>query len=533
MRTFAQKQNQPRKRESSTHARPDTATPRLNHREELKLHLQHTMGNQGGQRMLQTPVEELKTALTATASPHFGHDFSRISTRPPVARTIQTKLTINKPGDKYEQEADRVAEHVMRMPEARLQRVCSCGGGCPDCQTEKLAQGRDHLQTKHVDSADRGQRAVTPLVDGVLSAPGQPLDTAARAFMESRFGYDFSQVRVHSDEGAARSARDIAANAYTVGSHIVFGAGQYNPGRAAGGRLLAHELTHVIQQNGAGMLSLQRDERKGESTDKEASQQPAAAKPEPGSAYFHLVVRDPGLDLGGGVRVSDLADAKSRLMRRKVDKPWTLVLSIHASENRLGAQSPPDWQKNAIFYDASDIKELFGGDSAFVAWRDQFGPNRVVLYGCQVTAAFEQTIANNLARGGKATSASGLGEGCKPLATMVTFGVASRLAYDKLAVPEKEKMLSEVQTANTTWGYYGGPPVPNDQVLDFLFKGPNPGSWPQVEVIVKQGDKFVSTKPPIPYWNRLSNSTYLRQCTKAVGNLREHTPKAPTLHEGE
>ena len=82
--------------------------------------------------------------------------------------------------------------------------------------------------------------------------------------------------------------------------------------------------------------------------------------------------------------------------------------------------------------------------------------------------------------------------------------------------------------------YTEGRQLPNDQVLDFLFKGPKPGSWPQVEVIVKRfRNDYVSVKPPIPYWNRLSNSTFLHQCTKAVGNLREHTPTAPRMNEGE
>jgi hypothetical protein len=184
-----------------------------------------------------------------------------------------------------------------------------------------------------------------------------------------------------------------------------------------------------------------------------------------------------------------------------------------------------------VFYDEAAIKSLFGGDSAFVGWRDQYGPSRVVLYGCQVTAAFEQTITDNLARGGKAPTASGLGEGCKPQSTSVTFGVESRRAYDGLADDEKQKMLGEVQAANDTWGYYGGPPVPRDQVIDYLFKGPKSGWWPKVEVIVKQGDQYVSAKPPIAYWNRLSNSTFLRVCTKAVGNLREHTPQAPTMRD--
>jgi Domain of unknown function (DUF4157) len=485
------------------------------------------------QRMLQTDAQESEAELTDTSSPHFGHDFSRIPIHPPAAGAIQTKLAINKPGDAYEKEADHVAERVIYTPEPQLQRACPCGGACPKYSTEQPGQEKESLQTKRVQASDMGQMTAPPSVHEVLRSPGQPLDPATRAFMETRVGYDFSGVGVHSDESAARSARDVAANAYTVGSHIVFGAGQFDPGSGAGGRLLAHELTHVIQQNGAGRLSLQRDERKGEAKEKDASQQSAPAKPEPGTAYFHIVVRDRGLDLGGGVLVSDLADAKTKLMHRKVDKPWTLVLAIHASENRLGAQSPPDWQKNAIFYDESAIKTLFGGDNAFVAWRDQFGPNRVVLYGCQVTAAFEQTIADNLARGGKAPSALGLGEGCKPLATTVTFGVDSRRAFHKLSDTEKEKMLGEVQAANKTWGYYGGPPVPNDQVLDYLFKGPKPGSWPQLEVTVKQGNEYVSANPPIPYWNRLSNSTFLRQCTKAVGNLRERTPQAPTIRESE
>ena len=370
-------------------------------------------------------------------------------------------------------------------------------------------------------------------VDEVLAHGGRPLENNVRHDMERRFGHDFSGVRVHSDQAAARSADDVSANAYTVGSHVVFGAGNYQPGSEKGTRLLAHELTHVVQQGSANRLSLQRDENKDKTKSDAANQQPAPAVPDPATAYFHIVVRDPGLDQGGGVLVSDLAAAKTKLMQRRVDKPWTLVLSIHASENRLGAQAPPDWQKNAIFYDDAAIKSLFGGDGAFVGWRDKFGPSRVVLYGCQVTAAFEQTIADNLTRGGKAPTAVGLGEGCKPRADSVTFGVKDRHDYDTLKEPDKSDVLKEVQQANETWGYYGGPPVPKDQVIDYLFKGPNPGHWSQVEVIVKQGDKFDSANPKIPYWNRLSNHTYLQICTKAVGNLRTHTPQAPTIREGE
>jgi hypothetical protein len=86
------------------------------------------------------------------------------------------------------------------------------------------------------------------IVDDGLQSSGQPLDTATRAFMEQRFGHDFSQVRVHTDARAAESARAVNARAYAVGQDIVFGAGQYAARTSAGVRLMAHELTHVLQQ---------------------------------------------------------------------------------------------------------------------------------------------------------------------------------------------------------------------------------------------------------------------------------------------
>ncbi len=93
---------------------------------------------------------------------------------------------------------------------------------------------------------------VPPIVHDVLQSPGQPLDAATRAFMEPRFGQDFSSVRVHTSGQAAESAQAVNALAYTVGSNIVFGTGQYAPGASGGQRLLAHELTHVVQQSHSG-----------------------------------------------------------------------------------------------------------------------------------------------------------------------------------------------------------------------------------------------------------------------------------------
>lgn len=103
------------------------------------------------------------------------------------------------------------------------------------------------LQRKKAGESERDM--VPSIVHEALRSSGKPLDDATRAFMEPRFGHDFSQVRVHIDNVAAQSAEAVQARAYTVGTHLVFGEGEYQPETLSGLHLLAHELTHVIQQS--------------------------------------------------------------------------------------------------------------------------------------------------------------------------------------------------------------------------------------------------------------------------------------------
>jgi Domain of unknown function (DUF4157) len=268
MRTFAQK---PKATQQAASAK-STISGRAHFGQSREvnsiLHMQRTIGNQAVQRMLQTNAEELKAGLIGTPLPHFGRDLSRIPMHTPTAGTIQAKLAIHEPGDEYEQEADRVAERVMRMPEPQLQRACPGGGGCPRCQANQPSHAHEHLQTTRVQARDTGQIAAPPSVHEVLAAPGQPLDPTTQGFLERRFGHDLSKVRVHSGAAAERSARDVSAHAYTVGHNIVFGASRFEPGTHEGRRLLAHELTHVLQQSrSAGNLpSLQRNGPKPGST---------------------------------------------------------------------------------------------------------------------------------------------------------------------------------------------------------------------------------------------------------------------------
>jgi hypothetical protein len=264
-----------------------------------------------------------------------------------VNRLIQAKLKIGQPGDRYEQEADRVADLVMRMPRPRLQRQAE-----PEEEEERLRtkplvgqitrlvqrqvepeeekEEEEPIQAKQADGAllqrqeepeeeeeektlqakplavqisplvqrevelEEGEEVVQtkPLLGQMapvihrqvepeeeeeeeiiqakqdpdwsatvtpnlaariqsLGGGGQPLPASARAFFEPRFGYDFRQVRVHRDAQAAGLAQELEARAFTVGRDVVFGAEQYAPATMAGRRLIAHELTHVIQQAGS------------------------------------------------------------------------------------------------------------------------------------------------------------------------------------------------------------------------------------------------------------------------------------------
>jgi hypothetical protein len=147
---------------------------------------------------------------------------------------LQRKLAINEPGDAHEQEADRVSERVMRMPDTTNTAV---HGNVPGIQLKTAG-------------SNAGSGEAPPIVHDVLRSPGHPLDKSTRDFMEPRFGQDFSNVRVHTDTRAAESAQAVDAKAYTVGNNVVFGPGEFAPGTHEGQKLLGHELTHVVQQSG-------------------------------------------------------------------------------------------------------------------------------------------------------------------------------------------------------------------------------------------------------------------------------------------
>jgi hypothetical protein len=233
---------------------------------------------------------------SATINPAgIGHSLGRISLLAPASATVQTKLSIGRSNDTHEQEADRVAEQIMHMPQpstafdgstARPGVFPTIQGVCTVCEEElprrpSEEDGEVILRTKpqaglitpltqrpgglrHQSKLPNAQSTVPPTIQCRITAlrgNGQPLSRSEREFFEPRFGVDFSRVRIHANQRESEVARAVGARAFTVGSDIFLGRGQYAPQSADGRRLLAHELTHVVQQTRTSRPAvLQREE---------------------------------------------------------------------------------------------------------------------------------------------------------------------------------------------------------------------------------------------------------------------------------
>lgn len=161
----------------------------------------------------------------------FGTDFSHVPVHSRSPVIIQAKLTINAPGDVYEQEADRIADQVLITP------------------THQVVGGKP-MNIQRFAGQPAGQIGSVPAsVDRAIASPGRPLEPVLRRDMEQRFGHDFSGVRVHTGLKAVESALELNAQAFTTGHHVIFGGGRYTPETTSGKTLLVHELTHVVQQS--------------------------------------------------------------------------------------------------------------------------------------------------------------------------------------------------------------------------------------------------------------------------------------------
>ncbi len=227
MQGLAQRQSQQRDSRLLVPARQNRSNSRPASMTNMFPINQQPMSNQAAQRF----AESCPLTLPSPGRCPYG---GICHTCPPK---VQAKLKISQPGDKYEQEADRIAEQVMRMPD-------------PDSLQKKEIIGETQLSgnQRSIVSQTSAPSHLPSIVKEMMNSSGRPLDITARAYFEPRFGYDLSRVRVYGDSQASDSARMLKAVAYTVGKNIVLRDGYGVLSSYFGKRLLAHELTHVIQQ---------------------------------------------------------------------------------------------------------------------------------------------------------------------------------------------------------------------------------------------------------------------------------------------
>lgn len=225
MQTFALKRNAPRQAESALSGRTHPA-----------------------RRSPDASAADVKGSPTAPGTASFGHDFSRMPVYPKAPAKAGATLAVNAPGDVHEQEADRVADRIMSMPSSGAGVVQRQGIRDGKEDAGGVAGGRRGDEAE--EETDIGGHAAGHAVSLPSLGAGSPLPASERKFMEPRFGHSFADVRVHADSRANAMASSLGARAFALGNDIVFGPGERGGSSGADRRLLAHELTHVVQQRG-------------------------------------------------------------------------------------------------------------------------------------------------------------------------------------------------------------------------------------------------------------------------------------------
>jgi Domain of unknown function (DUF4157)/HNH/ENDO VII superfamily nuclease with conserved GHE residues len=204
---------------------------------------------------IHAPGEPPDPESRALSKARLGHDFSRIRVNSPAPMSVQPKLRMSAPNDRYEQEANRVAAQVIPTPAPPLQRQPELDRDEAQLQTETLARRiAPFVQWDGMLRPHGSASSSLVSFEGRLNSGkggGSPLPPSVRREMEPRFGADFGGVRIHTDDAAARMSQELNAHAFTHGSDIYFNSGRFDARSRAGRMLLAHELTHTIQQGAA------------------------------------------------------------------------------------------------------------------------------------------------------------------------------------------------------------------------------------------------------------------------------------------
>ncbi len=423
---------------------------------------------------------------------------------------------------------------------------------------------------------------------GALKGQGEPFSSSLRAFFEPRFAADFGSVRIHTSPESDRLNQQLNARAFTMGHDIFFRRGQYDPNGSHGRDLIAHELTHVLQQKGRSGSS-QAVQTSGGTTRTlgEGSTKTPAVSSASSEAGMLLqlqemacfAIHDPAIADPECTLLARLEDLREHLMNNvripPYDPDWTLVLAVHGSEDHLSESSHGE---TPVTFDERGLRGIFETD-VFQQWRQTNGPALIVLTACQVTAAFEGVIISLLTRTGTSGQLpQGLGQGCRPAVDFEhppNVTALTRADFDQLPAADQRTFLSGLSQLNSRWGYYGRPPItarsaelspeglgeeelgggeefgpPTEQphvsrtpieerLLHFYYDEVPGGSWPIVRVMVpvdrvpeierEEGEhphheRHNSWVTNIAFYNRARNARFQRYCPEAPGQQARPEP---------
>jgi Domain of unknown function (DUF4157) len=320
-----------------------------------------------------------------------------------VGRLIQAKLTVGEPNDVYEQEADRVAAMVVSQIHAP-QTVSTTQTA--SVQRQAIGNEGEELQTKPLiqRKSDLGGMAVSSEIESSIQqarGSGQPLADSIRTPMEQAFGADFSGVRVHTDERSDQLNRSIQARAFTTGQDVFFRQGEYSPGSRGGQELIAHELTHVMQQNGDAVLRSiqQRDsiaqhfEKKTRTVEIAAyhGQEPALQCKGRTDFPWLGVVKSTGAVFSYGAVVKNLNAATFVKVEKEEDNQYIVKVTIDNSE--IEVKVP----KNSIGEPlTTTIEDKLIGDKTKIEWSGPTSKHiKDVMWPTKCLEILKQTIAKN------------------------------------------------------------------------------------------------------------------------------------------
>ena len=438
MLTFALKPQTTQQRRSAKAPKSGQSFARQSRDVHTILHIQRTISNQAILQSRQSKTEGLEVRSASNGSPRLAHDFSRIPAHDDAPMNVMPKLEISSPGDAYEQEADWVANQVMRMPDKIVPKAPNSGaksfGSAPpsiqrvgvkgDGETNENGEAASKklpgimtsyespdvpsgnvvnlIQTKSYSGRDQSEVApsIQARIRQIRHRGGQPLSESSRAFMEPRFQHDFSSVRVHTDAEAAQSAAALGAYAYTVEHDIVFGTGQYQPDTTRGRGLLAHELAHTVQQKGMSKKLQRRLNITGTQADVDD--------------YLAALERVSGFDLdwtapGPRVTIAGNTDfgtqsttGRARLQTIINNAAQHAQLTIGTHQHRVGVGAHPGAGGGAQRIDIDDIRNLNaalpgqGDAKAFHEMVENYDANSAATLGLPAATRFGTSHAQGI-----------------------------------------------------------------------------------------------------------------------------------------